>query len=190
MTKLTTIVAVATLAIASVASADDKKPADPKAAGAKAAPPAAPEMGKPAAELQQYKMMIGDWKCAGKGTMGGKEMKGTSTYKAAWDLDGHWVVAHFEGKMEGMPGAHKGLDVYGWDPINKMYVSISVDNMGGWSMSKSKGWEGDKQEWAGKGMMMGKESDMKWTVTKKGDKEITINGTMGTDMSFEDNCKK
>src|SRR6266581_4702864 len=111
MTKLTTIVAVATLAIASVASADDKKPAD---------------------------------------------------YKAAWDLDGHWVVAHFEGKMEGMPGAHKGLDVYGWDPINKMYVSISVDNMGGWSMSKSKGWEGDKQEWAGKGMMMGKESDMKW----------------------------
>src|SRR5262249_1578209 len=150
---------------------------------------AKPEMPKPAPELQQYKMMIGNWKCEGKGTMMGKEMKATSTYKAAWDLDNYWVIAHFEGKAQGMPGSHKGIDFYGYDPASKMYVVMSVDNMGGSSTAKSKGWEGDKQEWTGKGQMMGKESDVKWTVTKKTDKEITISGTFGTD-SFEETCKK
>ena len=50
-------------------------------------------------------------------------------------------------------------------------------------------YEGDKQDWAGHGMMMGKEQDMKYTVTKKSDKEITIAGGMGPD-TFEQTCKK
>jgi len=81
------------------------------------------------------------------------------------------------------------MDFYSYDPSSKMFVVMGVDNMGGWSMAKSKGWEGDKQEWAGKGQMMGKDVDIKWTVTKKGEKEITVSGGMGTD-SFEETCKK
>jgi hypothetical protein len=61
--------------------------------------------------------------------------------------------------------------------------------MGGFAMAKSKGWEGDKQEWAGKSTMGGKESDIKWTVTRKGDKEVTLVGSAGAD-SWEDHCKK
>src|SRR5215470_15047835 len=149
----------------------------------------APEDMKPAPELQQYKQMIGTWKCEGKMTMGGKEIKTTGTYKAAWDLDNRWVVAHFDGKAAGMPGSHKGMDLYGWDPVSKMYVSIGFDNFGGMMTSKSKGWEGDKQEWAGTGTMMGKSVDSKWTVTKKSDKEFDLAGTEGED-KWEAACKK
>jgi hypothetical protein len=176
-------------------AADKKAPeaAKPAAAEGKPAAEAKPPGGemamKPDPALQQYKGMIGNWKCEGKGSMMGKELKMTGTYKAAWDLDNYWLVAHFEGKAQGMPGSHKGMDIYGYDPASKMYVVTGVDNMGGWSMAKSKGWEGDKQEWAGQGNMMGKQSDVKWTVTRKGDKEVTLSGSMGTD-TWEETCKK
>src|SRR5215470_16389144 len=135
---------VASLLVAGSAFAEEK---------AVKAPEAKPEMAmpKPAAELQQYKMMIGSWKCEGKGTMMGKEMKMTGSYKAAWDLDNNFVIAHFEGKAQGMPGSHKGMDIYGYDAGSKMYTVAGFDNTGGWSHATSKGWEGDKQEWAGKG---------------------------------------
>jgi hypothetical protein len=190
MRTWTIALSAASLLVAGSAFAQDKKPAE--AAAKKPAEGAAkPEMAapKPAPELQQYKMMIGSWKCEGKGSMGGHDMKVTGTYKAAWDLDNNWVIAHFEGKAQGMPGSHKGMDIYGYDAATKMYVVSGYDNFGGWSTATSKGWEGDKQEWAGKGQMMGKEADTKWTVTKKGDKEITISGSMGGD-SFEETCKK
>ena len=144
---------------------------------------------KPAPELKQYDSMIGSWKCEGKMTMGGKDLKTTGTYKAAWDLDNHWVVAHFDGKAAGMPGSHKGMDIYGYDPVNKTFMSVGFDNMGGMVTAKSKGWEGDKQEWSGSGMMMGKTVDSKWTVTKKGDKEVALSGTDG-DNKWETVCKK
>src|SRR5215471_20009015 len=136
----------------------EKKPAD--AAGK---PPAAPaggeaDMMKPAPELQQYKSMIGNWKCDGNASMGGQKIKTTGTYKAQWDLDNHFVVAHFEGKAAGMPGTHKGTDVYGYDPASKQYVQYGFDSFGMISKATSKGWEGDKQEWTGTATAMGKEA--------------------------------
>ncbi len=170
------------------AQTPDKKPAEKKPD--EMAKPAAEKPPGPAPELKkEYESMIGSWKCAGKGTMMGKEMTSTGTYKAAWDLDGNVVVAHFEAKAAGMPGAHKGMDVYSYDPSSKMFVSIGFDNMGGSSQAKSKGMQGDSEEWTGTGTMMGKQMDLKWTVTTKGAKEVTIKGTMGTD-TFEETCKK
>jgi hypothetical protein len=147
------------------------------------------DMMKPPAELQQYKSMIGTWKCDGQLTMQGKATKTTGTYKAAWDLDNHFVVAHFEGKAAGMPGSHKGTDIYGYDTTNKTYVQYGFDSFGMISKSTSKGWEGDKQEWTGTASAMGQEMPMKTTVTKKGDKEITLSGGMGGD-AWEATCKK
>jgi hypothetical protein len=149
-----------------------------------------PEPGKPAPELkQEFAPMIGTWKCTGRFTMNGKEIKATGTYKAAWDLDNNVVVAHAEGKAEGMPGTHKEIAIYGYDPTTKTFYSFGSDNMGGWSMAKSKGWQGDTEEWTGNGVMMGKAMDQKFTITRKGDKEVALKGTAGTD-TWEDNCKK
>jgi hypothetical protein len=174
-------------------AADKKAPASAPAAAAAAAPAKPPEKPpemKPAPELKaEYGGMIGTWKCNGKGSMGGHEMKSTGTYKAEWGLDNYWVVAKAEEKMVGMPMSHKSIDIYGYDATTKEFTQLSVDNMGGWSMTKSKGWQGDSEEWVGTGNMMGKTSEVKWSITKKGDKEVTVKGTMGTD-SFEDNCKK
>src|SRR5262249_6166955 len=121
MRKLSVFVAllVCGSAWAQGAGADKDKDKDKKPAETKAAPPAAAaeKPPGPAPELKkEYEPMIGNWKCTGKGTMMGKEMTSTGTYKAAWDLDNNVVVAHFEEKAKGMPGEHKGMDVYTYDP--------------------------------------------------------------------------
>ena len=178
------VLAALTLAGTS-ALAQDKKPAAP-------APPA---MGapKPDPALDQYKGMAGTWKCEGKMNMGGGEISMKSTAKFAWDLDKFWMVGKFESaKTKGMP-QFRGTAYYGYDPTTKQYVELMVDNMGGWGRGTSKGREGDKEEWTGKGMMMGKEMEFKTTITYKGDKEVQISDSMGTApeaMTSEMTCKK
>ena len=160
------------------------------AAGTAAADKAeAPKMPPKPAELDAaYKGMIGDWKCEGKGNMGGTAFKYTGSMKAAWELDGYWVVSRSEGVSAGMP-AYKSMDTYGYDSAQKALVCTTVDNMGTWGWATSKGWQGDKMEWAGKNMAMGKETDVKWTVTRKGDKEITLaGGAAGS--TWEQTCKR
>jgi hypothetical protein len=189
MKKLAILTMVLAGSVAWAQGADKKAPASAPAAAAPAAPAKPPEM-KPAPELKtEYQGMIGTWKCQGKGSFGGHEVKSTGTYKAEWALDNYYVVAKAEEKMVGMPGSHKGMDVYGYDPATKEFTQFGVDNMGGWQLTKSKGWQGDTEEWAGTGTMMGKTTDVKWSITKKGDKEVIVKGSMGTD-SFEDDCKK
>jgi uncharacterized protein DUF1579 len=190
MKKLHTIVTISILAVAGAAwgqgAAGDKAAAKPAPAADKP-----PEMAmKPAPELKkEYEGMIGTWKCEGKGSMGGKEMKAKGTMKAAWDLDGYWVASTIEARVEGMPGVHKSKDMYGYDATKKQFVNIGVDGMGGWGMMTSPGWQGDKEEWTGKATMMGKETDVKFTITKNGPKEVTISGSMAGD-AFENHCKK
>jgi hypothetical protein len=178
------VLAALTLAATS-ALAEDKKPAAP------AAPAMAPP--KPDPALDQLKNMVGTWKCEGKMNMGGQDMSMKSTAKFAWDLDNFWVVGKFESaKAKGMP-QFKGTAYYGYDPATKMYLELMVDNMGGWGRATSKGREGDKEEWTGKAMMMGKEMDIKSTITFKGDKEVQISDVMGAPpeaMTSEMTCKK
>jgi len=170
--------------IGSSAFAQEKKP-----------PAAAPAMpvAKPDPALDQYKEMAGTWRCEGKMTMGGQEIPMKSTAKFAWDLDKFWMVGKFESaKTKGMP-QYKGTAYFGYDPSAKMYVQLSVDNMGGWGKATSKGREGDKEEWTGKASMGGKEMDVKSTITHKSDKEVAISDTMGAGpegMSSEMTCKK
>ena len=141
------------------------------------------------AELDQYNYMTGTWTCEAKGTVEGKELRVKSTSTAAWDLDRSWVVARCEGRAAEMPGVHRCLSVYGYDPTSRMFISNGYDNMGDWTTSRSRGWEGDRQEWIGKSMVMGKEVDSRATVTRKGDRMFTVQGTEGND-KFESTCTK
>src|SRR5262249_31939542 len=127
----------------------DKKP--------EAAKPAEMKPPGPAPELkQEFAGMIGTWHCTGKFTMNRKQVNATGASEAAWALDTNVGVANAEGKAEGLPGTHKEIAIYGYDATTKMFYSFGTDNMGGWSMAKSKGWQGDTEEWAGNGVMMGK----------------------------------
>ena len=189
MRKLESILSIVAMGLVSgVASAQPKEEAAKPVAAAE--PVKAPEgPPKPAPEMAQYKMLLGNWKCTGKMSMMGKEAETSGTYKAAVAHNGFWVVAQMTSSAKGMPGKYTGTDIYGWDPQQKQYVMYSIDNMGGSGAMMSKGWEGDKQEWTGKAQMMGQMMDMKQTVTKKSDKETAITGD-GGGMHYEMTCKK
>jgi len=195
MKTVKTFVTLAAMLVAGTALAQgaDKKPA--AAAPPPAEKPAAkpPEMAMPMkapAEMDPMKWMVGTWKCDGKQSMGGKEMPAKGTYKMAWDLDNMWLVGHYEAaKAKGMPKTFKGVDYYTYDDGKKEYVQLSIDNMGGWGKMTSKGLEGDKLAWTGKAMMGAKEIDSKQTITKKSDKELTVDIANG-DETYNATCKK
>lgn len=191
------MVVVATMFVGGTAfgqgAAPDKKPEAPKPEAGAAKPPEM-QMPKPAAELQQLKMMVGTWHCDGKGNMNGKDMSMKSTYKVAADLDNFWLVGKLEGaKSKEMPIGYKSVDYYNYDAGSKQFVMASFDNMGSWYNATSKGWDGDKMAWTGKARMMGMDADTTLTVTKKGDKEVALSGTTtapGYKDSMEITCKK
>jgi hypothetical protein len=198
MRKLFTVGAVvlwSSVAFAQAGGGDAAKKAPPASEAKPAAPPPADSgamMGapKPAEELQQLKDMVGVWKCEGKTVVGGKEMQDKSTATFMWDLDKFFVSSRMESpKSKDNPSGYKGRAMYGWDPGAKQFVAMGVDNMGGMSMLTSKGWSGDKMEWAGKAKMMGQEMDAKETITKKGPREVMISGSAGP-VTWESNCKK
>ena len=169
-------------------AAPEKKPE-----GAAAKPPEM-MMPKPAAELQQLKIMVGTWHCDGKGDMNGAPMSMKSTYRVALELDNFWLVGKLEGaKSKEMPTGYRSVDYYNYDVGSKMFVTASFDNTGAWSMATSKGWEGDKMEWTGKTHMMGMDADTKLVITKKSDKEVALVGSttaQGFSEKMEITCKK
>jgi hypothetical protein len=149
---------------------------------------------KPPEELQQLKDMIGTWKCEGRMTMAGHEMKDRSTVTFSWDLDRFVVASSMQSpKSKENPDGYKGKFVYGYDGAAKELVAMGADNMGGLYTSRSKGWDGDKMEWTGKARVMGMELDTRETITRRGPREVQISGNMGTGpqaMTWDSGCKK
>jgi len=145
-----------------------------------APPPAAPEAPKPAPELKAaLDSWVGNWTCTGKVVMGGQEHASKMTMKSKWDLDNFWLVSRMEeAKAKGQPMAFKGQAAITYDPATKMFVRGMFDNMGGWGQDRSKGWEGDKMEFAGTSKAMGQDFATKETITKTGPKAVTVAGTM------------
>jgi len=161
--------------------AEPAKPADKAAAPADKAAPSTPApadmQAKPAAELAQLDGMVGTWKCSGTVNVMGKEMKTESTMKYAWDMDKFWMVGNgLEKKQKGMP-QYKSHDMIGFDAGKKEFVRMGVDNMGAMSMASTKGWNGDKMEWAGMAKMNGQDMKLMETVTKDASgKQVAIKG--------------
>jgi hypothetical protein len=156
------------------------------------AQPAGPP--EPPAELQQLAGLVGVWKCEGTITVGGKEMVEKSKATFSWDLDRFFVAARMESaRTKENPAGYKGRIMFGYDTGSKQFVSMGVDNMGGMSMLTSPGWDGDTMEWQGKSRAMGQELDAREKVTRKGPREITLAGGIGSGaqgMSWESTCRK
>jgi hypothetical protein len=183
-------------------------PAKPAAAPAVAAKPAAakptavpaaapPPAPKPAAELDQLKYFEGTWKCAGKQPAGpfGPEHDYKSSFKMKKDVDNFWIALEYEqkkSKVHPLPIKAKGF--VGWDSVAKKFVTIGVDNTGGWITESSAGWEGDKLIFSGDGSMMGQKVSFRETYAKKTDKAFLWTGEMKLGKDFisvgSDDCKK
>ncbi len=192
MTKKTTLLAVTLSAISSIALAQNQmapaagaaKPAAAKpapaapaaaapaaAAPAAAAPAAAPakmEAPKPAPENDMFKKLVGTWHCdsLGKGP-DGKDVKGKTTWAWKSVLGGHWYAIDYKHAKAGPAPAFEGNATIGYNGVDKKYVFIGFDNMGGWiDLSGA-----DGMAYAGDGVPMGKKGTMKIAFAKGKDKK-------------------
>jgi hypothetical protein len=140
----------------------------PPAAAPAGAPPKM-EAPKPFAELEQLKMLAGNWSCDGKapaGPMGpAHDVKSTNTAK--WELDGFWLMHSREvKKTTEMPMAFSGRAWNGWDKSAGKFVFAGADNMGGWINLTSTGWVGDKMVFEGDSLGMHGKSKVRLTFIK------------------------
>lgn len=145
------------------------------------------------------KFFVGTWHCEGKTTPPpgvGKTYNSKGNVTWAPTLDGFFLAGTSEGeKVAGqpLPTVGKGEARVTYDRTTKSFVNIGVGNRGGYGMSTSQGWEGDKLAWSGttSGLM---KTETRTTITKKGDTEYRVFGermeagkwVTGTD----ETCKK
>lgn len=88
-----------------------------------AVPAFSQDMPKPGPEHKLLEKLVGTWESTLKA--GGKESKGTMTYKM--ELGGMWLVGSMQAEMFGAKFSGKSLESY--HPAKKKYVSVWVDSM-------------------------------------------------------------
>jgi hypothetical protein len=72
-----------------------------------------------------------------------------------------------KGTMANMPPFEGRFHVT-WDSAAKQFLMIWVDNMGGWSQSRSSGWKGDTLVYEGDAHMGGQTMRSRDTFTRSG----------------------
>jgi hypothetical protein len=148
---------------------------------ARAAAPAAPamEVPKPPPELDQLKPLEGTWNCHGSlpaGAMGPGSPAQTFNAKMSMKkgLDGFWYVMDYaERKSKTHPIAIKAHGTMGYDTLNKKFIMIGADNLGGWMTETGTGWDGDQFVFTGEGVMMGQKAASRDTIASTGAGEFT-----------------
>jgi hypothetical protein len=184
MKRLVGFVSVALLSVPAFAQAPQPgsppaKPTTPAAApaaGAAAAQPPAMPQG-PASELDAMKHLVGKWTCDDMSAMGlapgTAPVKVKTEYEFKPALDKNWYWGSFtEKKQKDFPGFH-GEAYAGYDAVQKKYIFLGFDNLGGWvNLSTTSG--GDTLAWTGEGHLGPQSVPIKYTWTKKSDKEMTF----------------
>lgn len=167
----------------------DDKPAPPPTT-----PPAAQMPTPPAEVATMVKAMTGTWKCTGKVFMPGGEMPIKSTMKTRFALDKFWSQSSYaETKKKGYKfEAYRTFD-------GKKWHDITIDNMGGHSITSSDGPKDGKTVWTGTAAdpMMG-EHMVKHTEEPVGTtgKEMHVFGEYSMDKGktwtkgYDASCKK
>jgi hypothetical protein len=156
---------------------------------------AAQEMPKPAPEMAQLNFFEGNWTCEGKANdspLGpGGALKTTADIRD--DLGGFWQSGVIKGTMANMPPFEGRFHVT-FDPGQKQYTMLWVDNMGGWSQSTSSGWKGDTLVYEGDSHMGPETIKSRDTFSRSGTtmlKHVWEANVQGKWMTLgEENCTK
>jgi len=174
----------------------DEKKAPPTPPPTTPAPPAAPAMPTASAEVAALvKANTGTWKCTGKAMMpDGTSMDMKATMKAKFALDKFWAQMSF---AETKKNGYKFESYRTFD--GKKWHDVTIDNMGGHSVTTSDGPKDGKTVWAGtsRDPMMG-EHMVKHTEEPVGTtgKELKVYGDYSMDKGktwtkgYEAVCKK
>jgi len=185
------LAAAVLVAAASGALAQGAADAEKKGAAEKKAP----ELPKPAPEMVKLDYFEGTWTCEGttKDSPFGPGGKMTSSAKIKDDLAGFWQSGNIKGTMANMP-PFEGMFHTTYEPASKQYLMLWVDNMGAWSRSTSKGWEGDKMVYEGEMSMGGQKMMGRDTFVKDGEGTMKHSWEMQMDGKWtpmgDETCKK
>jgi hypothetical protein len=147
--------------LAAPALAQDK---DMKA-GAPPPPPA------PAAQLEQLKMFLGNWKCAGKQLatpMFGPEHTFTGAASSKVEVDGFWHQFTYEEKKAKDHLGLRLLGLWGYDTGGKRFIRAAGSSQGAWESASSVGWSGDNMVWTGDLSTPHGRMPFRQTFTRKG----------------------
>lgn len=179
--------------LASTASGQAAKKADKPAEKSMGAMPM-----KPAPEMDKIKWMVGTWHCTGKAMASpmAPEHPLEVEVKVDMALGGMWLRAEYrEKKTAQNPNPISADDYWGYDPAEKMWDRVAVDNTGSFMTGTSKGWEQGKLVWAMEGMMGGQKMKMRENFVQKSPTELSYTGEMGSPdgkwtPAWEGSCKK
>jgi hypothetical protein len=170
--SLTAAMVAAALTSVPCTFAETKAGAAAKPAAKASAAPAAAAMPQPtpAPEMAQLKPFDGSWSCAGEIPAGpmGPAQKTVNLVKTHMGMGGFWqvgTVTMSSGPMKGFEGTFNNT----YDPGQKKYVMVWMDNTGGYAQQLASGWEGDKMVYVGEGSMMGQKMATRDTFTKSAD---------------------
>jgi Protein of unknown function (DUF1579) len=137
-------------------------------AAAPAAPPPKMEAPKPPAENDMFKKVAGTWHCdSASKTPDGKDVKVKTTWTWKNVLGGQWYTVVYKRAKTGPVPAFEGNATAGYNGVEKKYVFIGFDNMGGWiNLTSTNG-----MAYAGEGLPMGKKGTIKIAFAKGKDKK-------------------
>ena len=149
-------------------------------------------------KLKELSGFVGTWKCSGKAYASemGPEHATTGTVTGKWILNAKWLeVRYTEDKTSRNPTPFAIVAYWGWDEGLKQFVSGSVDNMGGYAVTQSSGWNGDALAFEGKGHMGPMTMNGRDSFTRSGDNQMTHSFSMqdqagGWKKLDDETCKK
>ncbi len=191
--KVTAALAALAFAIGSPSAlAGEKSDAKKSTAGA-SMPPATPPP-----EMAKFNSMAGAWKCMSKmhlpPEMGG-EQSGKSTMTIKKDMNGYWMVGQWKTEKTKTMPEMKGTIYWGYDTVDKKFVEVGLDSTGSLMRGTSEGPQDGKWVWTEDGVMLGKKSKSRTTVTQKSPNVTEVNTEIESEPGKwvpmgEDDCKK
>jgi hypothetical protein len=146
--------------------------ASPTISGAQPAPgPTMVPMAKP--DFSSMMFLTGTWTCSQP--LRGKTRPDTSTTSVG--MNGMWMVTQDVAPPfdQYRAVAVNSTNYLGYDATVKQWVTIGVDDSGGYGMQSSPGWQGNTITWTGKGLDGSTFTDV---ITKDSDTKTTDQNTV------------
>jgi hypothetical protein len=191
----TSLLAVAlTTCFAASAAAQDGLVTTPKGEGDDTAEAIIDDRVAPPEQEEALKVFAATWKCTGtSATDYGVDVPTTVTVTGKKDLGGRWLVVKTE-LVAKAKGAKPILsqEIWGVSRTGGL-VRNGATSDGGFITSTSTGWTGERFAWTGTSAQNGKEAREKFSVEKKGDKELALEMSLGVGelrVLFEGTCKR
>jgi hypothetical protein len=95
-------------------------------------------------ELRPAEYFLGSWRCEQTSSNGSRNQ----TWSNILTLNDHWILMHGESPARRSNGTPIISEIYvGYNPIYKRFAMVTVNNFGGYWLSQSTGWEGNRWTW-------------------------------------------